>query len=39
MKDEYGLEAKFYDRIWGRYDYDADVKFLGELFLVVASIL
>lgn len=32
MTDEYGLEAKFYDRIWGRYDYDADVKFLGELF-------
>jgi SAM-dependent methyltransferase len=32
MKDEYGLEAKFYDKIWGRYDYNADVEFLGKLF-------
>ena len=32
MKDEYGLEARFYDRIWGKYDYDTDVRFLDELF-------
>lgn len=32
MKDEYALEARFYDRIWGKYDYDTDVRFLNELF-------
>ena len=32
MKDEFSLEAEFYDKIWGRYDYDADVKFLEGLF-------
>lgn len=30
MKDKFGLEAKFYDKIWGKYDYDADVKFLDD---------
>lgn len=32
LKDEFSLEAEFYDKIWGRYDYDADVKFLEGLF-------
>ncbi|MEM3578245.1 MAG: class I SAM-dependent methyltransferase [Candidatus Bathyarchaeia archaeon] len=32
MKDEFAFEAKFYDKIWGRYDYDTDVKFLDALF-------
>lgn len=32
MKDKFSLEAKFYDKIWGKYDYDADVKFLDDLF-------
>lgn len=32
MKDEFSLEAKFYDKIWGKHDYDADVKFLDDLF-------
>ena len=32
MVDEYDFEAKFYDKIWGRYDYDTDVKFLDRLF-------
>jgi ubiquinone/menaquinone biosynthesis C-methylase UbiE len=32
MKDEYSLEADWYDMIWGKYDYDNDVKFLNELF-------
>jgi len=32
MKDEFSLEAEFYDKIWGRYDYDIDVKFLEGLF-------
>jgi len=32
MEDEFNLEAKFYDKIWGKYDYDADVKFLDVLF-------
>ena len=32
MEDEFGLEAKFYDKIWGKYDYDSDVKFLDSLF-------
>jgi ubiquinone/menaquinone biosynthesis C-methylase UbiE len=32
MKDEFSLEARFYDSIWGRYDYDADVKFLAPFF-------
>ena len=32
MEDEFSLEAKIYDRIWGRSDYDADVKFLDGLF-------
>jgi ubiquinone/menaquinone biosynthesis C-methylase UbiE len=32
MEDEFNLEAKFCDKIWGKYDYDADVKFLDDLF-------
>jgi ubiquinone/menaquinone biosynthesis C-methylase UbiE len=32
MKDEFSLEARFYDKIWGRHDYDADAKFLDRLF-------
>jgi 2-polyprenyl-3-methyl-5-hydroxy-6-metoxy-1,4-benzoquinol methylase len=32
MKDEFSLEAKIYDKIWGTHDYDADVSFLDELF-------
>jgi len=32
MKDEFSLEARFYEKIWGRYDYDADVKFLTGFF-------
>jgi len=32
MKDEFSLEARFYDKIWGRHDYDADVKFVTDLF-------
>jgi SAM-dependent methyltransferase len=32
MKDKFSLEAKFYDKIWGKYDYDSDVKFLDDLF-------
>ena len=32
MKDEFSLEARFYDKIWGRHDYDADVKFLADFF-------
>jgi ubiquinone/menaquinone biosynthesis C-methylase UbiE len=32
MQDEFSLEARFYDKIWGRYDYDGDVKFLAGFF-------
>ncbi len=32
MKDEFSLEARIYDKIWGQADYDSDVKFLDELF-------
>jgi len=32
MKDEFALEAKFYDKTHGMYDYDSDVKFLNTLF-------
>ena len=32
MQDEFSIEARFYDKIWGRYDYDGDVKFLVDLF-------
>jgi len=32
MKDEFSLEARFYDKIWGKHDYDADVKFLVGFF-------
>jgi ubiquinone/menaquinone biosynthesis C-methylase UbiE len=32
MEDEYEFEAKHYDKIWGRYDYDTDVKLLDKLF-------
>jgi len=32
MKDKFSLEAEFYDKIWGKYDYDADVKFLETFF-------
>ena len=31
MEDEFSLEARFYDKIWGKYDYDSDVKFLDDL--------
>jgi ubiquinone/menaquinone biosynthesis C-methylase UbiE len=31
IEDEFSLEARFYDKIWGKYDYDSDVKFLDEL--------
>ncbi|NWG10553.1 class I SAM-dependent methyltransferase [Candidatus Bathyarchaeota archaeon] len=32
MKDEFNLEAKLYDEVWGKRDYDKDVKFLNSLF-------
>jgi 2-polyprenyl-3-methyl-5-hydroxy-6-metoxy-1,4-benzoquinol methylase len=32
MKDEFSLEARFYDKIWGRHDYDVDIKFVAGLF-------
>jgi 2-polyprenyl-3-methyl-5-hydroxy-6-metoxy-1,4-benzoquinol methylase len=32
MKDEFSLEAKIYDKVWGKHDYDSDVKFLNALF-------
>jgi len=32
MEDEFSLEAKLYDKIWGKYDYDSDAKFLNALF-------
>jgi len=32
MKDEFSLEAKLYDKVWGKRDYDADVRFLVEVF-------
>jgi 2-polyprenyl-3-methyl-5-hydroxy-6-metoxy-1,4-benzoquinol methylase len=32
MKDEFSLEAKLYDEVWGKHDYDKDVKFLNSLF-------
>jgi ubiquinone/menaquinone biosynthesis C-methylase UbiE len=32
MEDEFSLEARFYDRIWGKYDYNSDAKFLNDLF-------
>jgi SAM-dependent methyltransferase len=32
MMDEFDVEAKLYDRVWGTYDYDNDVKFLTRLF-------
>ena len=32
MQDEFSLEARFYDKIWGRHDYDADAKFLADFF-------
>jgi SAM-dependent methyltransferase len=32
MKDEFSLEAKLYDKVWGKHDYDADVRFLVEVF-------
>ena len=32
MKDEYSLEAEVYDKIWGKYDYDIDIRFLDKLF-------
>jgi 2-polyprenyl-3-methyl-5-hydroxy-6-metoxy-1,4-benzoquinol methylase len=31
-RDEYSLEAKIYDKIWGKYGYDSDIKFLDSLF-------
>lgn len=32
MKDEFSFEAKFYDKVWGKYDYDTDVNFLNIIF-------
>lgn len=32
MKDKFSLEAKLYDKIWGKYNYDSDVQFLHGLF-------
>lgn len=32
MKDAFSLEAKFYDKIWGKHDYAADLEFLDGLF-------
>lgn len=32
VKDEFSLEAKFYDKVWGRRNYNTDVKFLDDLF-------
>jgi ubiquinone/menaquinone biosynthesis C-methylase UbiE len=32
LKDKFSIEAKLYDKIWGRHDYDSDVKFLHNLF-------
>jgi SAM-dependent methyltransferase len=32
MKDEFTFEAKLYDEVWGKRDYDKDVKFLNRLF-------
>jgi len=32
MKDEFALEAELYDKVWGKHDYDKDVKFLNSLF-------
>lgn len=32
LKDEFSLEARIYDKIWGTYDYNTDVKLLNELF-------
>jgi len=32
MEDEFALEAEIYDRIWGRHDYETDIKFLDRLF-------
>jgi ubiquinone/menaquinone biosynthesis C-methylase UbiE len=32
MTDEYAFEAQIYDKVWGTYDYDTDVKFLDKLF-------
>jgi len=32
LKDPFDLETKFYDKIWGNYDYDSDVHFLHNVF-------
>jgi ubiquinone/menaquinone biosynthesis C-methylase UbiE len=32
IKDEFSVEAKFYDKVWERYGYAVDVKFLDNLF-------
>jgi ubiquinone/menaquinone biosynthesis C-methylase UbiE len=32
LRGEFSFEAKIYDKIWGAYDYDVDVRFLDELF-------
>jgi len=32
MENEFNLEAKFYDKTWGKYDYDSDIEFLDNLF-------
>jgi len=32
MKDKFSPEARIYDKVWGKHDYDSDVKFLDELF-------
>jgi hypothetical protein len=30
MKDEFSFEAKLYDKVWGKYDYDKDVRALNQ---------
>jgi 2-polyprenyl-3-methyl-5-hydroxy-6-metoxy-1,4-benzoquinol methylase len=32
VKDDFAIEARFYDRVWGKYDYDSDVKLMNEVF-------
>jgi ubiquinone/menaquinone biosynthesis C-methylase UbiE len=32
VEDEFSLEAKIYDKIWGQRNYDVEVEFLHELF-------
>jgi len=32
IEDEFSLEARLYDKVWGKHDYDADVRFLADEF-------